>query len=129
MNDEDVIRSAVAAWNEGGVEAFLEHVAPGIEWRPPPGFPQGDLWRGRDELRRELQDQFGDVLEPGEVEVKSIEPVPAGSLVAVRHSVQGQASGMDLWWDAWFIWTVEDGKVAKSLVFLNEKAARRAAGL
>ena len=52
MSEEQVIRDAVAAWNEGGVDAFLERVSPGIEWRPPPGFPQGDLWLGRDELRR-----------------------------------------------------------------------------
>ena len=37
MSDEDVIRSAIDAWNQGGVDAFLEQVSPEIEWRPPPG--------------------------------------------------------------------------------------------
>jgi ketosteroid isomerase-like protein len=129
MSDEEVIRTAIAAWNEDGVDAFLEHVSPEVEWRPPPGFPQGDLWRGRDELRRELHDQFGELFDPGTVEVTSIETAPEGSLVAVRHSVQAQASGMDLWWDAWFVWTVENGLVARSLVFLHREAAERAAGL
>ena len=127
MSDEEVIRAAVDAWNERGVEAFLEYVAPGIEWRMPAGFPQGDLWRGRDELRRELHDQFSDLFTPGTVDVKSIESVPEGSLVAVRHSVEARASGMDLWWDAWYVWTVEDGLITRSLVFLNQKAAMRAA--
>jgi ketosteroid isomerase-like protein len=127
MSDEDVIRHAIAAWNEGGVDAFLEHVSPGIEWRPPPGFPQGDLWQGRDELRRELHDQFGELFDPGTVEVRSIESAPGGCVVAARHSVKALASGMDLWWDAWFVWTVEDALITRSLVFLNREAAERAA--
>ena len=61
------IRASVDAWNERGVEGFLEYVAPGIEWRMPAGFPQGDRWRGRDELRRELHDQFSDLFTPGTV--------------------------------------------------------------
>jgi ketosteroid isomerase-like protein len=127
MSDEDVIRAAVDAWNERGVEAFLEYVAPGIEWRMPTGFPQGDRWRGRDELRRELHDQFSDLFTPGTVDMKSIESVPEGWLVSVRHSVEARASGMDLWWDAWYVWTVENELITRSLVFLNQKAAKRAA--
>jgi ketosteroid isomerase-like protein len=127
MSDEEVIRAAVDAWNERGVEAFLEYVAPGIEWRMPAGFPQGDRWRGRDELRRELHDQFSDLFTPGTVDVKSIESVPEGWLVSVRHSVEARASGMDLWWDAWYVWTVENELITRSLVFLNQKAAKRAA--
>jgi ketosteroid isomerase-like protein len=127
MSDDQVIRSAVDAWNEDGVDAFLAHVAPGIEWRMPSGFPQGDRWQGRDELRRELHDQFSDLFTPGTVEVKSIESVPEGWLVSVRHFVQARSSGMDLWWDAWYVWTIEDSLIARSLVFLEEKAAKRAA--
>ena len=89
--------------------------------------PQGDRWQGRDELRRELHDQFSDLFTPGTVEVKSIESVPEGWLVSVRHFVQARSSGMDLWWDAWYVWTIEDGLIARSLVFLEEKAAKRAA--
>ena len=129
MSEREVIEAAITAWNEGGVDAFLEHVSPDVEWRPPPGFPQGDVWRGRDELARELRDQFGELFEPGKVEVKSVVSAPQGWLVAVRHDVQAQASGMDLWWDAWFVWTVENGLVARSLVFLHRDQAERAAGL
>ena len=129
MSDEEAIRTAVAAWNEGGVDAFLQHVSPGIEWRHPPGFPQGDVWRGRDELRREMQDQFEDLFSTGTVEVKAIERAPEAWLVSTRHSVQARSSGMDLWWDAFFVWTLEDGLITRSLVFLNRGAAERAAGL
>ena len=34
--------------------------------------------------------------------------MPKGGLWSVRHFVQAQSSGMDLWWDAWYVWTIED---------------------
>jgi ketosteroid isomerase-like protein len=129
MSAEADIRAAFSAWNEGGVDAFLEHVSPGIEWRHPPGFPQGDVWQGRDELRREMHDQFEDLFDTGTVDLRSIERAPEGWLVEARHAVQARSSGMDLWWDAWFVWTVEDGLITRSLVFLNRQAAERAAGV
>jgi ketosteroid isomerase-like protein len=129
MGDEEVIRAAVASWNEGGVDAFLEHVSPAIEWRHTPGFPQGDVWLGRDELSREMHDQFDELYGSGTVVVKSTVSGPNGWLIAVRHTTQAQASGMDLQWAAWYVWTIEDGLIARSLIFLDREAAERAAGL
>ena len=127
MSDEDVIRGAVEAWNEGGVDAFLEHVSPGIEWRHPPGFPQGELWCGRDELSRELHDQFDEVFDSGTIEVRSIESTPGGWLIAMRHQTRASSSGLDLRWDAWHIWSIENGLIAVSQVFLDRGSAERAA--
>jgi ketosteroid isomerase-like protein len=127
MSDEDVIRRAVTAWNEGGVDAFLEYVSADVEWRHPSGFPEGDLWCGRDELRDQLHDQFDAVFDAGRVQVRSLEPLPAGWLVAIDHSVQARTSGMDLRWQAWFLMTVEDGAITRNQVFLDgEEAAREA---
>ena len=129
MSEEQVIRTATAAWNDGGVDAFLEHVSSDIEWRHPPGFPQGEVWKGRDELARELHDQFDELFNSGTVDVKSVVSAPGGWLVSVRHSVQARSSGMDLWWDAWFVWTVEDGLITRSLIYLDREAGERAAGV
>jgi ketosteroid isomerase-like protein len=129
MSDEDVIREAVAAWNEGGVDAFLEHVSDDIEWRHPPGFPEGDRWRGREELRNQLHDQFDAVFDAGRVEVVSITRAPRGWLVPIRHSVQAQTSGMDLHWEAWFLMTVEGGLIKQNRVFLDRGQAEQTAGI
>jgi len=128
-DEEDVIRRSVGAWNDGGVDAFLEHVAPGVEWRHPPGFPQGDVWLGRDELSREMHDQFDEVYEPGTVEVRTIVRGPEAWLVEARHTTRSRASGMDLRWPAWYVWTIEDALITRSLVFLEREAAESAAGL
>jgi ketosteroid isomerase-like protein len=129
MSEEDVIRNAVAAWNEHGVDAFLEHVAPGVEWRHPPGFPQGDVWLGRDELSREMHDQFDELYDPGTVAVKSIERRADGWLIAARHITRARASGMELKWAAWYVWTIEDGLITRSLIFLDREEAEREAGV
>ena len=129
MSDEDVIRGAVDAWNERGVEAFLAYASPQIEWRHPPGFPQGDVWLGREELSREMHDQFDEVYEPGTVVVKSIEHGPAGWLVAVRHTTRARASGMELKWAAWYVWNVQGDLITRSLIFLDREAAQSAAGI
>lgn len=129
MSEEQVIRESVAAWNEGGVDAFLEYVSPDVEWRHPPGFPQGDVWLGRQELSREMHDQFDELYHPGTVAVKSIVRAPDGWLIAVRHSTRAQASGMELTWAAWYVWSLENGLITRSLIFLDRRAAEEAAGV
>ena len=129
MSDEEVIRAAVTAWNEGGVDAFLAHVSPEIEWRHPAGFPQGDVWLGRDELSREMHDQFDEVYDSGTVFVKSIERGPAGWLIAARHETHARSSGMELKWAAWYVWTIERGLIRRSRIVLEREAAEREAGL
>jgi ketosteroid isomerase-like protein len=129
MSDEDVIRAAVDSWNESGVDAFLEHVAPGVEWRHPPGFPQGDVWLGRDELAREMHDQFDELYDPGSVAVKSIERGSNAWLIAARHTTHARASGMELKWAAWYVWTIENGLITRSRIFLDRSAAEQEAGI
>jgi ketosteroid isomerase-like protein len=129
MSDEDVIRAAVDAWNGGGVDAFLDYVAPGVEWRHPPGFPQGDVWLGKDELSREMHDQFDELYDPGTVLVKSIVRGSDGWLIAVRHTTRARASGMELKWAAWYVWTIEDGLIIRSLIFLDRREAEQEAGV
>ena len=129
MSDEDVIRAAVEAWNEGGVEAFLEHVSPDVEWRHPPGFPQGDVWLGREELRREMHDQFDEVYDPGTVVVKSVEHGPGGWVITARHTTHARSSGMELKWVAWYVWTIEGGLIRRSRIFLDRGEAEREGAL
>jgi ketosteroid isomerase-like protein len=129
MSEEDVIRAAVAAWNEGGVDAFLEHVAPDVEWRHPSGFPQGDVWLGREELSREMHDQFDEVYDPGTVFVKSLERGPDAWLITARHTTHARSSGMQLKWVAWYVWTIVNGLIRRSRIFLDREAAEREAGL
>ena len=69
MSEEQLIRDAFDAWNEGGPEAFSKLLPPDIEWHAPPQFPDGGVWHDRESLTDELHEQFGSVFTPGHVEL------------------------------------------------------------
>jgi hypothetical protein len=129
MSDEDAIRSAIDAWNAGGVDAFLEHVTPDVEWHPPPGFPEGDLFSGRDSVAAALSDQFEAVFSSGRVEIRSVTAGPAGWLVDAHHEVEGQASGMDLEWSIYLVFELERDLINQMWAFLERPEALRQAGI
>lgn len=129
MSEEAVIRSAIDAWNEGGVDAFLAHVTPDVEWHAPPNFPEGELWRGRDAVAGALHEQFGSVFSSGHVETREVTGGPQGWLVSARHSVEGQASGMDLAWAVYLVLEFEGELISRIWAFLEREPAAAQAGL
>ena len=129
MNDEQVLRAAFAAWNAGGVDAFMEHVTPDVEWHPPEGFPEGEVFHGRDAVAAALSDQFGAVFTSGRLDVRSVTPGPGGWLVAAHHEVEGQASGMNLDWPVYLVFELEGGRIRRFSAFLKRGAAERQAGV
>ncbi len=129
MSDEDLLRGAIDAWNAGGVDAFLGHVTPDVEWHAPPGFPEGELWRGRDAVGAALREQFGAVFTSGRVELLEVTRGPHGWLLAGRHAVEGQASGMDLAWSMFLVFELEGELIGRIWAFLEREPAARQAGI
>jgi hypothetical protein len=129
MSDEQVIRAAVGAWNDGGVNSFLEHVTDDVEWHAPPNFPEGELWRGRDVVAAALNEQFGTVFSSGRVEVRDLSEGPRGWLLEAQHSVEGQASGMDLAWRVFLVFELDGEMIRRMWAFLEREPAARQAGL
>ena len=111
------------------MDGFLEHVTPDVEWHAPAGFPEGELWRGRDAVAGALHDQFGAVFTPGSVEVLEVTGGRHGWLIAAHHSVEGQASGMDLAWQIFLVLEVEGDLISRMWAFLERAPAARQAGL
>ena len=129
MGDEDLIRTAIDAWNTGGVDAFLEHVTDDLEWHAPPNFPEGELWRGRDVVGAALREQFGSVFSSGTVEVRDVTAGPRGWLLEAQHTVEGQASGMDLAWPVFLVLELGGDLIRRMWAFLEREPATRQAGL
>jgi len=129
MREEATIRAAIDAWNDGGVDAFLECVTDDVEWHAPPNFPEGELWRGRDVVAAALREQFGTVFSSGRVEVRNVTAGPSGWLLEAQHSVEGQASGMDLAWRVFLVLELEDELIRRMWAFLEREPAARQAGL
>jgi hypothetical protein len=126
---EATVRAAIDAWNAGGVDAFLEHLTPDVEWHPPPGFPEGELFTGREAVAAALSEQFKAVFTSGRVEVRSVSSGTRGWLVGAHHEVEGQASGMDLAWRVYIVFQLEGDLISAMWAFLEREDALRQAGI
>ena len=127
MNDEQVIQTAVEAWNKG-VDEFVELLAPDVEFHAPPGFPDGDLIQGRDAVRSVLREMFGSVFTGVEYSLEDSTRGPDGWLLRARQSVD-QQRGMKLDWEEFVVMRFERELISHLWVFYERNAAERQAGI
>jgi ketosteroid isomerase-like protein len=129
MSAEDVFPAAMARYNEGGIDAFLEYAAPDIVWHAPPEYPEGQDWHGRETVAKAWHQQFDSVFEEVRVDLGALEAGPKHYLATVRGHGRAHGSRMELDWVSYFVGTPEDGLFKELWVFSNRDEARLAAGL
>jgi ketosteroid isomerase-like protein len=105
----DLVRGIIEALNRGDVDGMLARMHPQFEWRPLEASPVARVYRGREQVRRYVEDWLStfanlrlDLEGPTEV---------ADHVVAVVHGhARGRASGLEL--DTRFcqVWTVRGGR-------------------
>ena len=110
MSDEDVIRTAMLSWNEGGFDSFLEYLAPDITWHAPPEYVEGDVWHGRDAFEKDWRAQFETVFSDVKSEVTEITQAPQGWFVATHARGRAAGSRMELEWDTFWLERLEGGR-------------------
>jgi ketosteroid isomerase-like protein len=52
----DIVRRSYAAFERGDMDAVMADMHPDIEWHQAQGLPHGGLYRGLDEVRRNIFD-------------------------------------------------------------------------
>ena len=109
-------------------EFDLDLFHPDVEWHNDPGLPGGGVHHGIDAVLTDQAAQ-GEAWESRHVEVH--EMIPAGDKVAVALTlhVVGKTSGVPVRIELVHLWTVADAKVRRVEVFLDRRAAMKAAGL
>jgi ketosteroid isomerase-like protein len=126
----EVLRSAVAAFNRGDMDAFLEHWTPDIDYRAVEGAPDdhGPI-KGKEPLRAYVQDWI-DTFDDFRQEPVEVIDVGGDRVIAViRISGRAKLSGVetDLTYAA--LYTLRDGKVARGREYWTKEEALQAAGL
>lgn len=125
---EQLVRRAYEAWNAGGPAALMPFVTDDVELHDAPELPDAGRWTGRDAVLKrliEVADAVGG--HSGDLESFDVQ----GDVVAVTMTwrrdtdPQGEASLGPVY----HVVGVEAGKIARITVFLDESAARSAAGL
>ncbi len=130
MSEENVeiVRRYYAAWNAGGLDAARVFWSDDFEWHDAPGMPDGSVYRGAEAAAAHFRD-LNEVL--GTMEVHLDRALPAGDEVFVLLHVHLDARRGELALDGPIFETVriEQGKISRIRLFLDEKAALEAAGL
>jgi len=114
-----LVHGIIDALNEGDVDGMLARMDPDFEWTPLEASPVARVYRGREQVRRYVEDWLS-TLESVRLELE--DPTEVGDrVVAVVHAHgRGRASGLEL--DTRFcqVWTVRCGTV----VGMEEYATR-----
>ena len=115
-----IVRRSYEAFARGDLDAVVADMAPEIEWEQAQGLPHGGLYRGLDEVRRNVFEpldrdwwsEFSAV--PGEF-------LDAGGDVVVLGRYRGTAKGTGRRLDVPFVhvWTLRDGRATRFRQFLD----------
>jgi ketosteroid isomerase-like protein len=126
----EVVRRALQAFADGGLDAMAEFWDPGIEWRAAEGAIDdvGEM-HGPVAVRRYIQDWL-DTFDDPTVVVDELRDVGDGRVLAIQR-MKGRAKlsgvAIDLRYAA--ISTVRDGKIVRGREYLSVEDALAAVGL
>jgi uncharacterized protein len=130
MSQENVavVRGYYAAWNGGGLDAVRAFWSDDFEWHDAPEMPDGSVYRGAEAAAAHFRD-LNEVL--GTMAVQVDRALPAGDevFVALQVHVDAPRAGLPLDGPIFETVRVEEGKIARIRLFLDEQAALEAAGL
>ena len=123
----EIVTTIYAEWNNG--EWGLEHFHSDVEWEmSSTAFDQVGRSRGRDALMRYWH-RFWGAWQPGASwEIEGLDPLADDQVLATgRLRVVGRSSGLPTDVAVFHLWTVEEERVVRLLVFDDSESALNAA--
>ena len=130
MSEENVeiVRSAIAAFNAGGLERAQEFVHPEIEFQEPPTQPAPRTVRGREQTRLTFA-AFDEAWEEHRTEVEEIRELGENEVLTFTIEHFRGRDGIEISQPAGSIYTLRDRKIVKLRPFWDRRQALEAAGL
>jgi ketosteroid isomerase-like protein len=119
----------VLGWNDRGVDAFVENVAPDVEFHAPKESMEPGIYRGPDGVRT-YWERTGEPFTERRVESVDVIDVDDTHVIAVVKafvSTPHFAGEVEMNW-AW-LYTIENGLVTRAETFTDRQQALEAAGL
>jgi ketosteroid isomerase-like protein len=124
----EVVRHALSALGQGGIDAMLEFCSPEIEYRVRPDLPDARTHRGHDGLRG-LAAEWQGVFEDFRLEPEGFIDAGASVVVLMRISGRGATSGVETGNPYASVHEVRDGQIWRIRDYPTRKEALEAAGL
>ena len=125
----EMVRSSILGWNDRGVDAVVENVAPDAEFHPPKESLNPGIYRGPDGVRT-YWDRTGEGYKTRRVESVDMIDVDDTRVIAVVTAFVTTAhfaTEVEMNW-AWLC-TIENGLVTRTEAFTDRQQALEAAGL
>jgi ketosteroid isomerase-like protein len=120
----DRIREGVEAFRRDGIEAILPTLTADVVWEEDPDWPDGEVWHGRETVRRVFAERLDTTTFIPEVE----EVIEAdGRALALMHwTAQGHGSGVVTELRPAIIYEFEGELTSRVRFFLDQARARAA---
>jgi ketosteroid isomerase-like protein len=125
MDDSELVRALVEAWNSGDTDSTLELFTDDAVQRAGPEWPEQGEWRGKEEMRANIE-EWRAVWQEIDVEVQSYETFGDKVVALGAWRPRGRVSGVEGTWPFSLVLTVRDGKIAV-LEWFTDKASAVAA--
>jgi uncharacterized protein len=129
-SDVDIVRSALTALADGGVDALAEFWDPEINWRAMEGAPDdiGEM-QGTEAARRYVEDWF-ETFDDFTANPEELLDAGDGRVVLVLH-ISGRAKLSGITTELRFasLYTLRSGKIVRIREYAERKEALEAAGL
>jgi ketosteroid isomerase-like protein len=123
QEDVETLRSAYQAFNERGVEAILEYVAPRFQVRDRESSPDRETRYGREGIK-ELFDSYMEAFDALRLEPEEFIDAHNGQvLVSLHQLARGKGSGARVVSRIAHVWTMEGGAAARLRIFADKETA------
>jgi ketosteroid isomerase-like protein len=123
--DVERLRGAYAAFNEGGVEAILERLAPEFQVRDRESSPDRETRYGREGIKQ-LFDSYMEAFDALRLEPQEFIDAGEEIVVSLRQRVRGKGSGAEVVGHIAHVWTMHAGAVRRLRIFGDKESALEA---
>jgi ketosteroid isomerase-like protein len=127
MFQEDVerLRSAYEAFNEGGVEAILERLAPEFQVRDRESSPDRETRHGKEGIKQ-LFDSYMEAFDALRLEPEEFIDAGDQIVVSLHQRIRGKGSGAEVVGRIAHVWTMRGGAALRLRIFGDKESALEA---
>jgi uncharacterized protein len=126
QDDVERLRDAYDAFNESGVEAILERLAPGFQVRDRETSPdRGETRHGKEGIKQ-LFDSYMEAFDALRLEPEEFIDAGDQIVVALHQRVRGKGSGAEVVGRIAHVWTMREGEALRLRIFGDKERALEA---
>jgi len=125
QEDVERLRGAYRAFNEGGVEAVLERLAPEFQVRDRESSPDRETHYGKEGIKQ-LFDSYMEAFDALRLEPEEFIDAGDQIVVSVHQRVRGKGSGAEVVGRIAHVWTMRGGAALRLRIFSDKERALEA---